>query len=290
MDIIDKISSMNESTGNIGSIDDKVGSIYEGVGYLGMYGTDVIISIFLFLLTLAIVSITSYKALMHELRNNWNEHKCKPVLLPFAGLIIPNPGQSYIETTFENFNYCIQQDITSSFSVIMMPLEFINYTIIDFLETKLMYIKYLIEFLSWLRNQFGSIFQEFYNKIINFIVPVIEMILYLRDALDKINGIITTSLFTIMNIYNITVSGVINILTVLVNLLLAVIIVMIALMALAMGLMTNPFTFLIGLPLQILFLVILVGVILPAIIICTMMNNQIRDLFNESSPPPPKRP
>jgi hypothetical protein len=271
-------------------IDDKIGSIYENIGYLGMYGKDVMITIFLFLLTLAIVSVTTYKAVVNKLRSNWNENKCKPVILPFAGLIMPKPGQTASDTTFENFNYCIQQDISSAFSVIMMPFEFTMYMIINFLETNLNYIQKLVEFLIWLKQQLGGIFEEFYNKIINFIIPVIEMVMYLRDAMSKMSGIITTSLYTIINIFNITVSGVINILTILIFLLTALIGVMIALMILAAALMTNPFTIAIGLPLQILFTITLVGVILPAITICAMMNSTIRDVFNESSPPPPKPP
>ena len=271
-------------------LDNKIDLLYESDGYLGMYGKDVVISIFLFLLTLSIVSVTTYKSIMRELRNNWNENKCNPVIMPFAGVIMPKPGQSTSDTSFENFNYCIQQDITSAFSVIMMPFEFINYIIIDFLETKLSYIKQLIDYLVWLKNQLGGIFAQFYAKIINFVIPIIEMIVYLRDAMSKINGIITTSLFTVINIYNLTVSGVINILTILVNLLTALIIVIVALMALAFALMTNPFTFAIGIPLQIAYLIVLAGIIIPALIICTIMNSAIRDIFNESSPPPPKPP
>jgi len=271
-------------------LDNKIDVLYESDGYLGMYGKDVIITIFLFLITLAIVLLTTYKSVIHQLRNNWNENKCNPVIMPFAGIIMPKPGQTTSDTTFENFNYCIQQDITSSLSIIMMPFEFINYMIIDFLETKLQYIKLLIDFLLWLKNQLGSIFEQFYAKIINFVIPIIEMIVHLRDTLGKINGIITTSLYTIINIYNLTVSGVINILTVLVNLLTAAIIVIVALMALTTILMANPFTILVGVPLQILYIVALAGIIIPALIICTIMQSTIREIFNESSPSPPRLP
>jgi hypothetical protein len=271
-------------------VDTKIISMYENIGYLGMYGTDVCITILLFIITLGIVSFASYKAIINDLKSNWNTNKCNPIVMPFAGLIMPVQGQTTSETTFENFNYCIQKDMSAIFSIIMMPFEFVLYLTISFLDTVLMLIMDLIEFLAWLKNILGGLFAEFYNKIINFVIPIIEITVHIRDMLGKINGIITASLFMVMNIYNITVSGVINILTILVDLLLVLIASLVLMMAAAALFFTNPFTIIPGIALEVIIVACLVGVVLPAITITAIMHSSIEDLFNESSPNAPDPP
>ena len=271
-------------------IDTKIISMYENIGYLGMYGTDVCITILIIVITLCIVSFSSYKAVINELKTNWNTNKCNPIIIPFAGLIMPVFGQSTSETTVENFNYCVHSDMSAVFGIIMMPFEFILYLTISFLDTVLMLIMELIAFLAWLKNILGRLFGEFYKKILNFVIPIIEITVHVRDMLGKINGIVTASLFMVMNIYNITVSGVINILTILVNLLISLIAVLVIMMVLAALFFTNPFTIIPGIILQVIIIACLVGVILPAITITSIMNATIQDLFHEGSPDAPKAP
>jgi phage-related protein len=198
-------------------VNSKIASMYGNIGYLGMYGTDVFITIVLFVITTIIVGHSSYQTIILELQNNWNTNKCNPIVMPFAGIIMPKPGQSIMDTTFENFNYCIQQDVSSIFSIIMMPLEFVLYLTIEILNGILRVIAAFIEFLAWLKSQISGIFTEIFQKIISFLIPILEITVHIQDALGKVNGILITGLYTAMTIYNITVSGIINIMNILVN-------------------------------------------------------------------------
>jgi hypothetical protein len=271
-------------------VDTKIISMYENIGYLGMYGSDVLITILIIGFVLGIVSFASYKAIITELKFNWNLNKCSPIVMPFVGIIMPVPGQTAAETTFENFNYCIQQDMTAVFGIIMMPLEFILYLIIVFLDSVLEMIMAIIELLNWLKNQLSEIFQQIYNKIINFIIPVIEIAVKMRDMLGKMNGIITTALFTILNIYNLTVSGVVNIINILIFLIILLIVVLLAMFAAAILLYSIPFGAIIAFPLQLSAMVIVLAIAVPVLRICLIMQAAIMDIFKESTSSPPKNP
>jgi len=271
-------------------VDNKIISMYESVGYLGMYGTDVCITILIFVITVGIVSLASYRVIVNKLKEDWNTNKCNPIVMPFAGIIMPVPGQTTSETTFENFNYCIQQDMASVFNIIMMPFEFILYLTISFLDTVLMSIMAIIEELAWIKNQISGIFEQFYNKIVNFVIPIIEITVHIRDMLGKINGIVTAALYMIINIYNITVSGVINLLTMLVNLLIILIASLVLMMGAAALLFLNPLTIIPGIALEVIITACLIGVVLPAIVITAIMHSTVEDLFKESSPSAPKAP
>ena len=49
-------------------VNTKIASMYKNVGYLGMYGKDVWITIFLFLITISIVAHSSYQSVISELQ------------------------------------------------------------------------------------------------------------------------------------------------------------------------------------------------------------------------------
>ena len=271
-------------------VDSKIIDMYENVGYLGMYGTDVLLTICIIVIVLCISSFAGYKSILFQLKDNWNLNKCSPIVMPFVGFIMPVPGQSSLETTFENFNYCIQQDMTAVFSIIMMPLEFILYLTITFLDTTLGLIMQLMDELARIKSQISEIFEQFYNKIVNFIIPVIEIVVKMRDMLGKINGIVTTALFTILNIYNLTASGVVNIINILIGLIVGLIVILLAMMAAAILLYAIPFGFPIAAILQAAAFVVILGILTPTLIICVIMHYALGDIFKAGSESPPRNP
>ena len=271
-------------------VDSKIIDMYENVGYLGMYGTDVLLTICIIVIVLCISSFAGYKSILFQLKDNWNLNKCSPIVMPFVGFIMPVPGQSSLETTFENFNYCIQQDMTAVFSIIMMPLEFILYLTITFLDTTLGLIMQLMDELARIKSQISEIFEQFYNKIVNFIIPVIEIVVKMRDMLGKINGIVTTALFTILNIYNLTASGVVNIINILIGLIVGLIVILLAMMAAAILLYAIPFGFPIAAILQAAAFVVILGILYPTLIICVIMHFALGDIFKAGSESPPRNP
>lgn len=254
-------------------VNTRITSMYENIGYLGMYGKDVFITIVLFLITFGIVSRSSYQALMAELRNNWNQHKCNPIVMPFAGIIMPTPGQTTMDTTFENFNYCIQEDVSAILRIIMMPLEFVLYLSINLLGAILNAIIEFIEFMAWLKKQVSDLISEMIQKIIRFIIPLVEMIVHMQDTMGKISGILITGLYTVMNIYNLTIATTITLMRLLIHICVGLI------AAFVVAAVVMPFT-----------APILLLAIIPPIIILVLTHNLMADAFHEGSPDPPKIP
>jgi hypothetical protein len=193
---------------------EQIHTLYQKRGYLDRYGGDLCISMVLIAVTITITGFTNYQAVLAQVKTNWNQQRCNPIYMPFAGVIMPQPGVSTFDTTVTNFSYCIKQDASAVFSIAMMPFEFSMYLLIEFIDATLSAILAFMAFIQWLKNQLGGIFAALFTKIISFIIPLVEMIIHLRDFIAKINGIDTAALYTAMNIYNTTVSGIINIMTI----------------------------------------------------------------------------
>ncbi len=263
--------------------------LYKNRGYFDRYGGDVMISLMLIVLTLLVTGYSNYQSVMAEVRRNWNQHRCNPIYMPFAGVIMPQAGMSVTETTTTNFAYCIKQDASAVFSIAMMPFEFGMYLVIDFIDAVLESIMAFMFFIHWLKQQLGGIFATIYEKIINFLVPLIETIVYLRDMISKLNGIAITSLYTVMNIYNITVSGILNIMVVINNMLIATIAIMMAMIVLALALIPTP-AFPLGLSIYVAGLSILTSFVIPVIVLYTLMQVFTSDVFKTTSPKAPSVP
>jgi hypothetical protein len=77
----------------------KQNELYKNRGYFERYGGDVCISIGLVIATLLITGYSSYQSVMAQVKTNWNQHRCNPIYMPFAGIIMPQPGSTTAETT-----------------------------------------------------------------------------------------------------------------------------------------------------------------------------------------------
>jgi hypothetical protein len=268
---------------------EQIHTLYQKRGYMDRYGGDVCISIALIVMTITINGFTNYQTVMAQVKANWNMHRCNPIYMPFAGIIMPQPGVSTVDTTVTNFSYCIKQDASAVFSIAMMPFEFSMYLLIEFIDATLSAILAFMAFIQWLKNQLGGIFATLYTKIIYFIIPLIEMIIHLRDLIAKVNGIATAALYTAMNIYNTTVSGIINIMTILNNILIATIAIMLALIILAFILIPTP-AFPLGIGIYITGLTIMTSFIIPVIVLYTMMQAFTQEVMRTSGPPAQSNP
>ena len=92
-----------------------------------------------------------------------------------------------------------------------------------------------------------------------------------------------------MNIYNLTVSGIINILSILNKILIGLIATLMTMVLVAFILMGTP-AFIAGIALYSTATLTLTVTIIPAIILSVMMNSILKDVFNETGDKSPNKP
>lgn len=269
---------------------DKVESLYIKDGYFQTYNSDIWISIFLIFITIVIVCYNAYKSVIQQVKLNWNLHRCSPIYLPFAGLIMPEMDKSFVDTTIENFQFCIQSDISSVFNIIMMPIEFILYVMVDCIDAVTMIFVAIAAFAEWIQEMLGEFYAELFNKIIYVITPMIEIILHFRDITAKTNGLLVATIFSILNIYNTTISGASFLLTIIINVIELLIGIFYVLLALAIYLCLSFFGISSGLALLGIAIPMATGVIIPVIVIFSEIANTFQSAFNISTPNAPSKP
>jgi len=264
--------------------------MYRQKGYFAVHGTDILISTVLVVGCLVYVTGASYKEALASIRTDWAKQRCNPIYMPFAGAIMPVPGQTAWETTSKNFDYCTQTDVSAVIKTALMPLEYVAFVIIRTVDLLVHAIVAAMAFLAYLKAKLGSLFSMTFLKIADVLVPITVFLVRLRDSMAKMNAIMVTTLFTSMVIYKITVSGMINVMMIIMNLMLVLIGILIGMFLLATILLVNPFTTIAGIILTVATFVIIIAVLIPAIVLYSMLHTFLINTFGSSTRDPPSAP
>jgi hypothetical protein len=138
---------------------------------------------------------------MQAIKDDWINQRCKPYIIPFAGLINAPDGTSSGTFTSENFSYCTQnilQDVTAD---ALMPLTFITNIITTALNAIKDSINMIRGMFDKIRTFLQDVVEEIMGRIMNVMVELQVIIISFRDFIGKIQGILTATLFTSLGTY-----------------------------------------------------------------------------------------
>jgi len=249
---------------------DSITELYNKRGYLDIHDVDVLISAAIILTITMATGYNNYKSMLLSIQSEWDVYRCNPLIMPFAGTIMPVQGKSGNSITLENFQYCVKKDTAVALSIATLPIELILYTTIEFMDGLQQAVHETMSITEWLLNKVLEESNEIINKIKLFIVPIQEILVYIRDSIAKSNAILTVSLYVVMNVYNLIVSGTINLMKILSNFVIAITVVMVALSVIAFALIPTPAT-VAGWAIYSSALSILTGSIIPGILFYTIL-------------------
>jgi len=176
----------------------KIIEIYGKENYYDVYGGSIFIFITLIIILMLVLSYISVMINIQPIKDNWSEERCKPNIIPFAGLINKPEGSSAFEFTQENYTYCIQNILTPITSDAVQPLSYITSGITAVFGGLLNSFNEMRDMVSNVRTSIGSIATEVFGRIMNVIIPFQQMLLVITDIMGKIGGVLTSALYTVM--------------------------------------------------------------------------------------------
>lgn len=183
------------------NINQTIYKLYKKKGYFDMYGGSLFLTFFILLVFFV---ATSYFYVMNNIkpiRRNWTKERCSPSIIPFAGLINPDPHTNAFESTSQNFSYCVNNILTSITSNFLQPIYYVmklvHSIINDVVEAVQMVRKKINSFVT----NIESIDREIMGRIFNFLTPIHIMFIKMKDLLEKVNATILTSIYSIISGY-----------------------------------------------------------------------------------------
>lgn len=191
----------NNTPNNIKNTTNFINETYDKLSYFDLYGLSVFMVIFMTLFVFAVFSFCKIMQTKETIAANWNTERCKPQNIPFAGFINKPDGQSAFQYTNENFQYCVQSILTNITGFALEPIQYTLSSITSVFQGLMDSLQQIRNVFSALRNNFKVFAEDVLHRILNIIVPIQQMLIAVVDSFQKIQGILTGSLYTMLGSY-----------------------------------------------------------------------------------------
>ena len=155
----------NQSTEKNVSVSYKIiENLYDNLSYFDLYGTSVLLFISITIIAFIIQSYFVTKKNMSAIKANWINERCKPSVIPFAGLINPPDGVSPREFTQQNFTYCVQDILKNMSEYALLPITFLLDSITNVYKHISIDIQRGREMFAHIRSQMAIIVDNIMNR------------------------------------------------------------------------------------------------------------------------------
>lgn len=175
--------------------------LYKKNNYLDKFGGSVVtttITLFCFFL---IFSYYYVQNKIEPIRQDWANQRCRPEVMPFAGMINAPKGVSQTEYTSENFMRCTTTILSSITAHFLKPFYYISDLLVRFFKTLMNSVNMIRIYILSLRIKLERIFQYLIARIVNVMIPLQNILIKLKDTMAKTMGIATTGLYTVYGSY-----------------------------------------------------------------------------------------
>lgn len=179
----------------------NIKKMYDNLNYFDQYGSSLVLFI---LITISLFVLCSYCFVMinvQPIKDDWINQRCKPSIIPFAGLINAPEGTSPTDFTKENFDYCTQNIVKDITGNAVQPLTFVTNMLNDLFDKIKQSLNGIREMINKVRTNLQAVAQEIMGRIINITIPLQQIIIGLKDVLAKVQGTMTAGLFTLLGSY-----------------------------------------------------------------------------------------
>jgi hypothetical protein len=174
---------------------------YENLSYFDNFGSSLIFFILISIILFLLISLSYAYLQASSLKADWERNRCKPSVLPFAGLVMQPTDMSMSEYTALNFSYCMQDNLKAVAGQSLEPLSFIVSSLSTMAEEASQSLNAVRAMTDKVRSGIADIFLQIYGKLVNIMIPLQELIIKVKDSFGKLQGVLVTSLYAFLGSY-----------------------------------------------------------------------------------------
>lgn len=179
----------------------NINDLYNKSTFLEKHGSELYITIFLILLTFVLYYYFNTKTRIKQIKANWAAERCKPSVIPFAGLINSPEGTNKLHYAANNFNECLNMMLEDVANLSLQPVYSILTIIPKMINELIDSLNSIRKTLYDKRNNIESTSTNIYSRFTNITIPFIQFIINTKDTIAKTHGILTSSVFTLFGGY-----------------------------------------------------------------------------------------
>ena len=186
---------------NMNKTIDFINESYDKLSYLDLYGNSVIIFIFATLFVFIIFTYCKVIQSKEIIADDWINQRCKPQNILFAGFITGPEDTTAFQYTNENFQFCIQNILTNMTGYALNPFHFMIESLVKTFTDFANSIQNIRESINRIRNNIRDFTENILSRVLNVMIPIQKMFIGLMDSFQKIQGVMTSGLYTMLGSY-----------------------------------------------------------------------------------------
>ncbi len=179
----------------------NITKMYDKLNYFDQYGGSLILFIVITIVVILFISYFQTMANIQPIIDDWPNQRCKPNIIPFAGLITHPEGVSVSEYTSQNFAYCTQNILSNITGYAVQPLTYITDALQKLADKIQQSIQTIRAMFDKVRTSMQEVSEEIMGRLMNVMTPLMQIIISFKDLTSKIQGTMTAGLFTLLGSY-----------------------------------------------------------------------------------------
>ena len=191
----------NKEQLNIDTTINFIQKTYDNLTYLDLYGNSVIIFIFMTLFVFIVYSYCKVIVNKEAIASDWSNQRCKPQNMVVAGFITHPEGKTALQYTSENFQYCVSNILNNIVGYSLEPFQYMVSALNTIFSDLTDALQKIREVFNTLRNGISDFASDVLSRILNIMMPLQKIVIVLIDTFNKIQGVMASSLYTMLGTY-----------------------------------------------------------------------------------------
>ena len=178
---------------------DKIHNKINKASYLDKNGGNIFVMMLSILIVLFLCAYYWILRNTEPIKADWPKYKCMPGIIPFAGIIKGQPGKA-LEFTSMNFSMCLNDILRNIVKIFTAPISFLTNTLLSSFTLLLKVMNAIREQYYAIKQQLFQQFEVMQGMIVNMQLPIVKLLIKLRDSFGKMSAVMTGSMLTILGI------------------------------------------------------------------------------------------
>ena len=270
-----------------------VKELYSATDYMSKHGGDLWITVIICSSVIYLMYRQYIINILEVIKSDWQNQKCNPLLMPFAGFINKPVGKSNFDFTTENFSTCVFDILRYISEMAVNPFQMVLNIINDIVSDLEAGFNSLRGLFDNLRCMFAEIFEQFYAIIANLAIEFMHIMIKIKDTSAKALGVLINALFILFGSFMAMESlflSMIDLITLIMIIIVCIVVVWIAIAVSTWPVTPVPIVGQAVVPVAMSFTIssiigvcILIAILIPVVIFEVFMLRVLK----LSSPPPP---
>ena len=175
--------------------------LYEKTTYLDRYGGSLVFAVFTIIGVCMFFTYYYLKNNSDVIKNNWQQNRCNPLYIPFAGLIINPKNMSKGEYATNNFFHCFGVILKDVVEAALAPIQAASLLMSASVSLIVGTMNNLMGAIFHLRNAFSGGFNLMGNRSLNALTLVTKLSKLIQNSFMQGQGILVTIIYIFFTAY-----------------------------------------------------------------------------------------